>query len=146
MTMVYGFRHGVRQTARAHIVNQHDWILLAERPATIDDFLCAPLYLGVASLYGCEIQIGAARAAPHRRSRTAAQTDKHGRSPKHHELRAYRHFAFLDVLPANRAQPAGDHDRLVIAAHAVWRIACGLLLEGTEIPADVRAAEFIVER
>jgi len=43
-------------------------------------------------------------------------------------------------------QASGDHDRLVVAAHALGRIAGGALLEGTEVAAHRRAAEFVVER
>ena len=43
---------------------------------------------------------------------------------------------------ANRAQSAGDHDRLVVAAH----LAAIELLEGAEVAADGRPAELVVER
>ena len=59
-------RHRVRQTARTDIVNQKNWIALAERPAAIDDFLRAPLDLRVATLHGSEVEILLARAAGER--------------------------------------------------------------------------------
>ena len=49
---------------------------------------------------------------------------------------------FVDVRLADVAQPAGDHDRLVVAAHA----AAIDLLERAEVAADGRPAELVVER
>ena len=43
--------HGIRQTAGAYVMNQQDWILVAHLPATIDDFLCPALHLGVTALH-----------------------------------------------------------------------------------------------
>ena len=57
-----------------------------------------------------------------------------------------RDLAFLDVIAAHVAEAAGDHDGLVITAHAATGIPMRRLLEGPEIAADVRPAEFIVER
>ena len=46
------------------------------------------------------------------------------------------------VVGADVADAAGDHDRLVIAAH----LAGDLLLERAEIAGEVRPAELVVER
>ena len=48
---------GVRNTARAYIVNAHNWIFIAELPATVNHFLCAALQLWVASLHRIKIEI-----------------------------------------------------------------------------------------
>src|SRR5688572_29120190 len=47
---------------------------------------------------------------------------------------------------AHIAHAARDHDGLVITTRAVLRITRAGLLEAAEIAADVRPAEFIVER
>ena len=51
-------RHGVREPARADIVDEEDRVGLALLPAAVDDLLCATLHLGVAALHGREIEIG----------------------------------------------------------------------------------------
>ena len=146
VTVRDGFRYGVGQTARAHVVNQHDRILGAERPTGVDHFLRTPLDLGVTALHRGKIQIGAGGAAADRRSGAAAQSDEHGRSAQHDELRADRHLALLNIRAANVAQAAGDHDGLVIAAHAPGIFTLHMLLECSEITADRRTAELVVER
>src|SRR5690554_404737 len=50
-------------------------------------------------------------------------------------------MVFTDV-----AQTAGDHDRLVIAAHFVTVGTRYLLFKGTEVTGQVGTAEFVVER
>ena len=110
------FGNRVRQAARADVVNQQDRIRLAERPALIDDFLRAPLDLGVAALHRREVEILRARAAADRGRRAAAQADQHRRTAEHDDFRARRHVGLLDVHAAHVAEPARDHDRLVIAA------------------------------
>ena len=62
------------------------------------------------------------------------------------DLRAGRHVGLLDVHAPHVAEPAGDHDRLVIAAQRGAHAGCELGLERAEIAEDVRAAEFVVER
>src|SRR5207237_317392 len=49
-------------------------------------------------------------------------------------------------LSSPAAQPSGDHDRLVVAAQALGRVAGGALLEGAEVAAHRGAAELVVER
>ncbi len=53
---------------------------------------------------------------------------------------------FLDVIFADVAEAAGDHDRLVIAAHFNAVANRNGLLITAEISAQCRAAEFVVER
>src|SRR5690606_33034959 len=82
-------------------------------------------------------------AGGHRRRRTAAETDEHRRAAEHDHLRARLHAVLLDVLRADVAHAAGDHDRLVVAADLAVGIA---LLEAAEVAVDVRPAELVVER
>ena len=60
---------------------------------------------------------GTRDATAHRRGRTAAEADQHRGTAQHDETCADRNVGFLDVRPPNIAEAAGDHDRLVIAAH-----------------------------
>ena len=90
-----GYRVG--QPAGTDVVDQHDRIALAERAAAVDDLLGAPLDLGVTALDGSEIELRARAAAPERGGGAAAQADQHRRPAEHHELRAGRHRALLDM-------------------------------------------------
>src|SRR5690606_29945242 len=71
------FGQGVGNAAGADVVNERDGILIAERPAAIDDFLATTLHLGVVALHGSEIEIFAAGSAGDRAGRAAAETDVH---------------------------------------------------------------------
>jgi len=121
--------YGVGQSSSAHVVNQLDRVVFAERPTAVDHFLRTPLDLGVAALYGCKVEIGAGGAAAHGRGGATAQADEHGRTAQHNNLRAHGHFALLNIRPADIAQAARDHDGLVIAAHAAGIITRHVLLE-----------------
>ena len=92
---------------------------LALRKTAVDDFLRAALHFRVAALHRGEIEIFLAAAAGHRRRRAAAEADQHRRAAEHDDVRAGRDFALVDMLAANRADAAGDHDRLVITAQLV---------------------------
>ena len=72
--------------------------------AAVDDLLRAPLDLRIATLHRGEIEIGARRAAVHRRRRAAAEADQHRGPAEHDDLRADRDLALLDVLAAHVAQ------------------------------------------
>ena len=143
--MRHGFRHGVGQAARTHVVDELDRVVGAERPAGVDHFLCAPLHLRIATLHRGKIEFFAAGAAAHRRGRAAAEPDQHRWPAQHHELRAHGHLALQGMHSAHVAEPAGDHDRLVVAACAPGRVAGQLALESTEIAADAGSAKFVVE-
>src|SRR5690606_35988541 len=99
----------------------------------------------VVALYRGEVQVGGAGTGGHRGRRTAAQTDEHGRAAEHDQLGAYGNLPFLHMLGADVAHAAGEHDRLVVAAH--FRAARGAdrLLEGAEVAVQVGAAELVVE-
>src|SRR5690606_6510221 len=113
-----------------------DGILAPERRAAVDDFLRAALDLRVATLHRGEIEVGTRGTAAHRRSRAAAEADEHGRPAQHHDLRAHRDVAFLNVVAAHVAEATGDHDGLVVAARAVRLVTRRRLLEGAEIAGD----------
>ena len=74
-------------------MNQQDRIVVAHRPTLVDDFLCSSLHLRVAALHGREVEVRRARAAAHRRSGAAAETNQHGRTAEHDDLRAARNIA-----------------------------------------------------
>ena len=71
------FGEGVGQAARADVVDGDNRVFVAKLPAAVDHFLRAAFDFGVAALYGVEVQRGVVRAGIHRRSRAAAQADKH---------------------------------------------------------------------
>ena len=135
------FGHGIGDAAGANIVNCEYWVGLAQLPAAIDDFLRAPLNLRVAALHRSEIEIGGIAARRHRRRRTTAQSDQHAGSAKLDQQGAGRKFDLERVACGNVANAAGNHDRLVIAAH----FSANLLLERAEITREVGPAEFVVE-
>ncbi len=56
--VAHQLRHGVRQAARAHIVDKQNRVLLAQLPATVDHFLTAAFHFRVVALYRSEIEIG----------------------------------------------------------------------------------------
>ena len=132
----------IRQPAGAHVVDGENRIAGAERPATIDHLLAAALHLGVAALDRVEVEVGGVGAGIHARRRAAAQADRHARAAELHQRRAHRHVGLERLVGTDVAQPAGDHDRLVEAAHA----ARDFLLIGTEVTGQIGAAELVVER
>ncbi len=138
---VHQFRQRVRQAAGADVVDRKDGIVLAQRPALVDDLLAAPLHLGVGALHRGEIELFVAGAGGHARGRAAAEADEHGRTADDDDLRARRNLALVHMLRADVAEAAGEHDRLVVAAH----LAVHFQLEAAEITADVGAAEFVIE-
>ena len=137
--------HGIGEATGADIMNEMDGVGIAQRPAAVDDLLRAPLHLGVAPLHRGEVQVGARCAAVHRRGRTAAQADEHGRATQDHHVAADRTVVFLNVVAADVAQATGDHDWLVIATHAAARGIFGLL-KRPEIARDAGPAKLVVER
>ena len=97
----------------------------------VDDLLRTALDFGVAALHAVEIQRRRVAARRHGTGGTAAHADAHARAAELHQQRA----------GADAAQPAGDHDGLVIAAlHTRHRH-----LEDTEVAAQVGPSELVVE-
>src|SRR5207237_3936828 len=109
-----------------------------ELPAAVDDFLGAALQLGVIALHGVEVELGDVRARAHRRGRAAAHADQEPRAAELDKERARGELALRAMRGVDVADAAREHDRLVITAVA--------MLEGTEIAAEVRAAELVVVR
>ncbi len=132
----------VRQAARADVVDRQDRIRVAQLPAAVDHLLRAALDLGVAALHRVEVQVRRVRAGRHRRRGAAAQPDQQARSAELHDQRAVGERMLAGVARVDVADAAGDHDRLVVAAH----LAADVLLERAEVAAEVRAAELVVER
>src|SRR5690606_9866228 len=89
--------HGVRQPARADVVDRRDRVALAERPARVDDLLRAALHLRVAALHRREVEALLALAAALRRRGAAAEADQHRGTAEHDELRAGARLALLDL-------------------------------------------------
>jgi hypothetical protein len=69
-------------------VDEADRVVVAQLPATVDDFLAAALHFRVFALYRSEVQVGRTGAGGHRRSRAAAQADQHRRAAEHDQLGA----------------------------------------------------------
>ena len=68
-------------------------------PAVVDDFLRAPLDLGVAALHRIEVQFGRVGAGRHRAGGAAAHADAHARAAQLDQQRAGRE---LDLLRLRR--------------------------------------------
>ena len=114
----------------------------AQRPALVDDLLCAALDFRVAALHRVKVQRRGVLARGHGAGGAAAHADAHARPAQLHQQRAGRKGDFLRLPGVNRSQAAGHHDRLVVAAlHARH----GLLVFA-EVAQQVGTAEFVVER
>ena len=119
------------------------WDWLAQRPAAVDHFLGAALHLGVVALHRGEIQFRGAGAAGQRRGRAPPRPISMAGPPSTMIASPARRVLF-HMCTAHVAQPAGDHDRLVVAAHALRGIARRCQTSGSSRPG--RPAEFVVER
>ncbi len=130
----------VRQPARAHVVDGEDRVRLSHLPAGVDDFLAAALEFRVGALHGIEVERLGVGAARHRGGRAAAHPDEEAGAAELHEdgLRVER--LLRDVLRREVAQPAREHDGLVVAAH----LARDVHLEGAEVPREVGPPELVV--
>ena len=144
--VAHQFRHGVGQTARAHVVDKEDRVSIAQLPAAVDHFLAATLHLRVVTLHGREVEIRIRLAGGHRRGRAAAQTDVHRRAAEHDQLRADDDLAFLHVIGTDVADPARQHDRFVVAAQLFAVVAVHFLFIGTEVTVQRRTTKFVVKR
>jgi len=146
VTVVDQLREGVGQTARTHVMDEADGVLVTQLPATVDDFLATTLHFRVFALYRSEIQVRRAGAGGHRGSRAAAQTDQHRRAAEHDQLGTDADLALLHVFGTDVTHAAGQHDRLVVATHFVATRGGDGLFEGTEVAGQGRTTEFVVER
>ena len=139
---VHDFGQRVRQTASTDVVDRQDRVVVAERPAAVDDFLRAALDLGVAALHGIEVEVLGVRARRHARRGAAAEADQHAGAAELHERRAHRQRLLLDLVRADVAEPARDHDRLVVTEDP----AVDLLFVRAEVAREIRTPELVVER
>ena len=151
------FGQGVRQAAGADVVDRQDRVAVARRPAVtlgraelpaaVDHFLRTPLHLRVAALHRREVEVLGVAASAHRAGGAAAEADQQAGAAELDEEDAGRELFRLEALVGgDRAEAAGDHDRLVVAAHAGRSVGVGdRLLVGAEVAGEVRPAEFVVE-
>ena len=146
VAVFYQLRQGVRQPARAYVVNEANRVFLTQRPAAIDDFLGTALNFRVFPLHRGEVQVRAGLTGGHAGGRTTAQADQHRRAAHDDQLAADRDLAFLHVLCANVAVATGNHDRLVVAATRNAAFAERILLVGAEVAGQVGAAKLVIER
>ena len=123
-------------------MNGDNRVAAAQLPAAVDYFLRTAFDFWVAALHRIEVQIGGIAAGIHRRSGAAAQADQHAGAAELDQQRAFGNAVFMGLLCLDIAQTAGNHNRLVIAAHAA--VVFGF--KGAEIAQQVGAAEFVVER
>ena len=133
--------HGVGNTAGADVVDGQDRIGIALLPTAVDDFLGAALDFRVAALHRGEIEVGGIGPGRHRGCRAAAEADQHAGAAELDQQAAGRKAYLEGMFGGDVAQAAGDHDRLVVAAH----LAVEFLLERAEIARQVGPAEFVVE-
>ena len=71
----------------------------------------------------------------------AAEPDQHGRTAEHHDSGPRRRNQLVHLGIPDVAQPAGDHDGLVITPPR----APGVKQAGSKIAGDVGAAELVIE-
>ena len=134
-------RAGVRQPAGADVVDADDGVGVPEGDAAADQLLAAALHLRVVPLHRGEVEVGEVAAAVHARGVAAPQADQHRRPAELHHPVPRLGLLLLDLPGGDQADPAGHHDRLVVAAVAAGRG----LLEGAEEAEDVGAAELVAE-
>ena len=145
-TVVDQLRQGIGDAAGTHVMDKLDRVGIAQLPAAVDHLLAAALHFRVLALHRGKIQIRRTGTSGHGRGRATAQADQHGRAAEHDQLGADADFTLLHMVGADVAHTAGQHDRLVIAAHFLAMGRLNRLLEGTEIAGQGRTTEFIVER
>ena len=119
----------VRKTAGTHVVNRENRVCAAQRPAAVDDLLGSALDLRIAALDRIEIEVLEVGSRIHARGRTAAQTDQHSWAAELNQQGIVRQPLLQRMLGRQVADAAGNHDRLVVAAHRAGHA----LLEGPEI-------------
>ena len=150
------FGQRVGKTAGADVMHREDGVAVAglrridlgraHLAAAVEHFLRPPFHLRVAALHRGEVEVFGVGAGAHRAGGAAAQTDQHARTAQLDEQRAGREGLDLDrLLGGDAAQTAGDHDRLVIAAHNGIIPAADLLFVGAEVAGQVGATVFVVE-
>ena len=144
LRVVQQFGDRIRQTTGADVVRRTDRVGFAQRDTAVKHFLATPLHLGVVALHRGEIQRFGTLARSHRRRRATTESDQHRRAAQHDHRIAGPQREFCHLRTVDRTDAAGQHDRFVVAARLA-RLAA-IDLERTEIPAQRRPAEFVVER
>ncbi|ABM42454.1 conserved hypothetical protein [Acidovorax sp. JS42] len=137
---------GVRQAARAHVMDGQDGVVRPLRPAVVDDLLRTTLDLGVAALYRVKVQLRRVGARGHGAGGAAAHADAHAGAAQLDQQRAGGEQDFLGEPRVDRAQAARDHDGLVVAADDGALARSDHLLVFAEVARQVGPAELVVER
>ena len=86
-----------------------------------------------------------ALAAGHGGRGATAQADQHGRAAQYNQPGPRVIVALVDMLFADIAVTAGNHDGLVVPAHLITLHARGGHLKTAEVTANVGAAKFVIE-
>ena len=114
--------------------------------------MCPALDLRVTALHRIKIKLGRVGASGHRTRRAATHANAHARAAQLNQQAAGRKRHLVRLRGVNHAQPAGNHDRLVVAAlrlmlwPAIAQTVVQRLLILPEIPQQIRPPKFIVER
>ena len=114
--------------------------------ALVDHLLRATLDLRVAALHRVEVQRGGVGPGRHRARRTAAHANTHAGATELHQQAASGKRYLAGLAGIDAAQPAGDHDWLVVAALHGVDIRHQQLFVLAEVSEQVGPAEFVVER
>ena len=133
------FDNRVGDSARADIVQRENRIFRIVGAAR-DDFLRAPLHLGVVALHRIKIEIGVVFAAADGRRAAAAHSDSHARAAQMNDERARRERFFADIFWADFGEAARQHQRLGETDIA----AVGARFENAEKSGQRGAPEFVV--
>ena len=144
--VTHQFRHSVRKTTCTNVMDKQDWVCIAQLPAAVDHFLATTFHFGVVALYRSEIEVGIRLTGSHRRRCSAAKTDVHCRTTEDDELSTNVDFAFLHMIGADVADPARQHDRLVITTQLFAIVAVHFFFISTEVTVQCRTAKFVVKR
>ena len=136
------FGQRIREPAGPDVVDREHRARRPERRAGVDDLLRPALDLGVAALDRIEVEVGDVRSRLERGRGAAAHADQHPGAAELHERSTRGNRALEGERRADVADPAGDHDRLVVAPDDAAR----RNLERAEVAGEVRTPELVVER
>src|SRR5690606_11362063 len=133
----------IGQSAGTDVVDGHDRVRVAARPARVDHLLAAALHFRVVTLHRGEVELLGTRAGGDRRGGAAAEADQHGRAAEPDHRIAVAQCLLPDMRGTQVRESTSDHDRLVVAAYLPGPVA--RLFEGAEIAAEARPTELVVE-
>ena len=142
--VVHQLGQRVRQPAGADVVDRQDRIARRPAPAAVDHLLAAALDLGVVALHRGEVEVlgvgaGAPSTTPRRRPGRSASPGRRARRAACPPAAA----ASATCARADVAEAAGEHDRLVVAAHLAADRACS---KRAEVAGRFGPPELVVER